>query len=496
VLGAAFITAVALVGVLIVLILGRVPLVSVTGRLFGVRDVSFIEGSQSEGGISPVCGCEHPHLDRWRGVSFASREVTLQRTGRSPWTEWVLSSADPNQIELQGGTDATTIEAIRLKPDKAFDPRWLLEGKLARNSHVLSRASFSGYRLTLLTHQPLRLALLGPVPIAAWIPFPGSRVSLGQPSSQFPQEPQPPQLVESYPPSIGPSSRTSGMAAEQQAYPVGDFLGPDLIIWTADPAAQMPATPISDPTQPGVITVLVIKNDTFSTRIGVVPLTDTELAGRYKTDAERPRLAQQNVFFGRYDGGHVTVTVNSPLSRGAYDRVRRWVMNHPTVWIHALGNPFELAPEGAPVPEPSDLPPPPEPYSQQERYPPLPPYAGFNVFGPLKKVLFTDVWGNVAAGTQPINLSASANLLLEDVHGLRNSDNEELLSAPLATASESAHLQFRAVGRIKVNGSAQGSFLQQHSELLTAITIALAVIGFLFSLFTFLADMRRHTPAS
>lgn len=498
VLGAAFLATVGLVGVLIVLLLGHDQLVRVTGRLFGVRDVSFVAATQSEGGISPVCGCEHPHVDTWRGVSFASREVTLERAGQSPWTEWVLSSADPGPIELQGGTDVSTIEAVRLRPHKAFNPRWLLDGDLARDSQVVSRSTFSGYRLTLLTHQPLRLALLGPVPIGAWMPFPGSHVSLGQVRSQFPQEPQQPQLVEDYPASIGPSSRSSGKAAQLQAYPVGDFLGPDLVIWTDDPTAQMPATPLEDPTEHGVITALLIKGNTFSTRIGVVPLADRELANRRRLDAEKPQLAQENVFFGRYDSGHVTLTINDPLSSVAYDRVRGWVTHHPTVWIHALANPFEVAPEGAPVPEPSSsgVPPPPEPYSEQERYPPMPSYAGFNVFGPLERVMFASVWGDVSAGAEPIDLSGSGNLLLEDVHGLRNADNEELLSSPLETSNESADLEFRAVGRVKVNGQAQGTFLQQHSELLTAITIALAVVGGLFSLFAFFTGLKRPDQVS
>jgi hypothetical protein len=204
------------------------------------------------------------------------------------------------------------------------------------------------------------------------------------------------------------------------------------------------------------------------------------------------------MFFGHYDGGHVTLTVNAPLSSTAYDRVRRWVTHHPTVWIHALANPFEVAPEGAPVPEPSSsgTPPPPEPITEQERYPPLPADAGFNVFGPLDRILFTNIWGDIFAGTQPIDLSGSGNLLLEGIHSVSNANNEELLSAPLATSNESADLEFRTVGRVKVNGHAQGTFLQQHSELLTAITIGLAVIGILLSLFTFLADMKKPEPAS
>jgi hypothetical protein len=52
------------------------------------------------------------------------------------------------------------------------------------------------------------------------------------------------------------------------------------------------------------------------------------------------------------------------------------------------------------------------------------------------------------------------------------------------------------VGRVKVNGQAQGTFLQQHSELLTAITIALAVLGGLFSLFAFFTGLKRPDQVS
>jgi hypothetical protein len=495
VVAAAALAITGLAGMLVAAFLGHDEPTKVTGRLSAVRDISFVEGTQSNGGISPVCGCENPRVDSWRGISFAGRQITLLRTGRSPWTEWVLSSADPNPIELQGGTNALRIEAVRMRPRGAFDPRWMLRGDFSRHGQVVSRSVFSGYRLTLLTHKQLRLGLLGPVPIGAWVPFPGSEVSLNPKRSLFPQDGQVPRMVEHYPASIG-YSKGAGKTAEPQAYPVGDFLGPDLVLWTDDATAQMPATPLRLPTERGIVTALIIKTGTFSARIGAVPLSNRELAARREVDIQDPSRARAGVLFGRADAGQITLTVNEPLDGAAYQALRRHVIAHPRVWLEALANPYMAAPVGAPVPAPppSGGPPPPEPYREEERYPPLPMYAGFNVFGPLDSVFFRGVSGHLSVADRPVDLSGLPDLRLADVHGLRNADDQELLSAPLATSSESANLEFRAVGSVNVNGVVQTTFLQEHSATITGIGAILTLLGTLFAALGFLGGMRLLTP--
>ncbi len=484
------VTTLGLAGIAAVLVLGQTEPSKVTGRLFGVRDVSFVEGTQGDGGVSPVCGCESSRVDSWRGISFAGRQLTLSRSGTSPWTEWVLSNADPDTIRLQGGTDWLRIHAFRLRVKGAFDPRCLLSpGDLCRHMQVLSESVFGEYRMTLLTRQQLHVSLLGPVPVGAWVPFPGSQVTLSPQQSSFPQEPQLPRMVERYPPLIGWPNQPNH-TTQPQAYPVGDFLAP-LVIWTSDPNAQMPATPIRAPTQSGVVTALLIDHSSFSTRIAAVPLSSYELAGRRQEDDRYPKRAEGDVFFGRSDGGQVALTVDQPLASAEYDALRRQTAAHPTVWTDVLADSWVMAPVGAVLPALNAKgEAPPEPYRLQERYPPLPLYAGFNVFGPLNRVLFRGVWGNVSVGASDVDLSGSADLELEGVHGLRNADDQELLSAPLATSSQSASLEFRAVGTVKVNGVSQSTIFQQHGVLIGALSAVVSAIGLIIGVLAFLQGMR------
>jgi hypothetical protein len=225
-------------------------------------------------------------------------------------------------------------------------------------------------------------------------------------------------MVERYPSTIG-YFRGPGKTAEPQSYPIGDFLGPDLVIWTTDPNAQMPTTPLRAPAQSGVVTALLIGTSTFSTRIGVVPLSNEELAARRKVDAQSPGQAQQDVFLGGYDGGHITLTVDEPLGSAAYNALRQQTAAHPNVWMNVMANPYMAAPVASPVPAPppNGLQPPPEPYRVEERFPPLPLYGGFNVFGPLEQVLFSGVYGHVTVGASPLDLSGSADLELDNVRG-------------------------------------------------------------------------------
>jgi hypothetical protein len=239
-------------------------------------------------------------------------------------------------------------------------------------------------------------------------------------------------MVERYPSTIG-YFRGPGKTAEPQSYPIGDFLGPDLVIWTTDPNAQMPTTPLRAPAQSGVVTALLIGTSTFSTRIGVVPLSNEELAARRRVDAQSPGQAQQDVFLGGYDGGHITLTVDEPLGSAAYNALRQQTAAHPNVWMNVMANPYMAAPVGSPVPAPppNGLQPPPEPYRVEERFPPLPLYGGFNVFGPLEQVLFSGVYGHVTVGASPLDLSGSVSAGAGN--GSPASANRETTSAATVT---------------------------------------------------------------
>jgi hypothetical protein len=509
VLAAAVMVFVGLLAVPIALVLGNDDPSTVSGNLSGIRDISFIDGTHPLEGISPVCGCMHPPVNAWRGVTFAGRQLTLARSGSAPWTEWVLSSADPGPLSPVGGQNWVQVDAIRLRPRGAFNPRWLLGG-VAQHAQIVGRSTFSAYDFELMTRGSLHVAMLGPVPVGAWVPFPGSRVVLSPQPSQFPQDAGVPVLTEHYPSTLG---YDNGKGENDQAYPLGDFLGPNLVLWSDDPSAQMPETPLSTPTRPGVITALLIRKSTFSMRVTVVPLTNSEFRDAGNEHAKYPNPRQPAAFFGTSDQGEVSLTLNQPLSAAAYGEMRQRVVAHPTTSIKALADPDVAAPYGAPVPAPppgcfSSSPPPttlktpppadctPTPwrYDEQERYPPLPMYAGFNVFGPLNAIVFRNVGGHLSVGDRPIDLSGAPDLALGGVNGLRNSDDQELLSAPLATSQQSAELKFRAVASVRVNGVLETSWLQQHRTAVAIAGVIVAILGLAFGILAFIQGMQLWDP--
>jgi len=130
----------------------------------------------------------------------------------------------------------------------------------------------------------------------------------------------------------------------------------------------------------------------------------------------------------------------------------------------------------------------PVPVTEAQRYPPLPRYAGFNLFGPLDDVFFRGVHGHVSVADRPLDLSGSADLELGDVRGLRNVNRQQLLAAPLATSRESANLQFRAVGSVAVNGVLQTTVWRRHATELAVIS---AVVTLLSGLLAIAVSVRR-----
>lgn len=456
----------------------------VTGKLQGVRDVSFVEGAQPDGGISPVCGCEYPRFNEWRGVTFAARRLTLARTGRAPWTEYSVTSADPAPVSLLSNPrDWLTVTAVRFRPRGAFDPSWML-GDLAKHVSVVREARFSAYKFLFLNHQPLHLAMLGPVPIGSWIPAPGSHVTLISQPSPFPQDPSVATLTETYPPAV----RKNGELENSQGYPLGDFMLPNLVLWTHDSTAQMPETTLSSAAGPGVETALLFTRSTFSLRITASPLTNNEFAKQLRLTVTHPAPRQPGPLAGAFDHGHITLTLTQPVSQSDYNVVKTNVADQQVTWIRVLSDPFVAQRNGQPVPNPTGLKQPPLPWSYRApaKYPPLPQFAGFNVWGPLRSVTFDSVTGNVSVGDKPLPLASAPNLTLSGVKGLRSTpDSQELVTAPLETSQQSATLRFRAVANVSDNGTSETSFWDEHKTALAIVALLATIIGTLIGALSF-----------
>jgi hypothetical protein len=452
---------------------------TVEGRLGGIHRTSFLEGIQADGGISPVCGCAHPHLHEWRGVEFAGRKVTLSHTG-SPWTQWVISSAEPDAVELSGEAEPIVATAIRLRPDGRFDPFSLVNDEggdpvvsLEREIHLEAK------KFSIVTPSTLHVGMSGSVPVGAWVPFPDSWVELTESHSPFPGSPLRPRLVEHYPPEVGFWSDDEGNEhpKEPQIFPLGDFLGPQLLLWTENPQARIVGTSFGRPAGKGVITVVVVSRAVFSTRVAVAPSPNDLGYIPEHSLSEREEFAEY-ISEGSGEAGTVAVTVDQPLTEAEYQGVRQRVDSNPRTRSAIPPNPEyegKRAERG---------------FWREEHFPPLPRQAGFSVWGPLQTIELDQVHGALTVGDKNVDLSGAGNVRLDEVRAFRTPGDEELISAPLATSGRAADLRFEAHSTVSVNGAAQSTTQTQIEPVWGAVALVIGLAGGAIGLFNGLRKIR------
>jgi hypothetical protein len=209
-------------------------------------------------------------------------------------------------------------------------------------------------------------------------------------------------------------------------------------------------------------------------------LTNNEFASELRQTVTHPAPRQPGALAGGFDHGHITLTLTQPLSQSEYNAVKKSVSDQQVTSIPVLSDPFVAQRSGQPVPNPTGLtqPPLPWPYKAPAKYPPLPQFAGFNVWGPLRSVTFNSATGNVSVGDTPVSLAGAPNLTLWDVKGLRSRPaNQELVTAPLETSQQSATFRFRAVANVTENGTLVTSFWEEHKTALAIVTLLATVIG-------------------
>jgi hypothetical protein len=143
-------------------------------------------GIQKDGGVTPTCGCKTPQCGRWRGGDVR-RAVHYARPQRSsPWTEWVLSAPEEDQIKLSGDLQRLRVDAFRIPDDTSFHPRRALAAAADHPKDWIHQRVWHR-RLKLLDQGVVHVALLGDAPVGSWIPMPGSRLTITSQPSNFPQ---------------------------------------------------------------------------------------------------------------------------------------------------------------------------------------------------------------------------------------------------------------------------------------------------------------------
>ncbi|MFT3864077.1 MAG: hypothetical protein QM729_07385 [Solirubrobacterales bacterium] len=369
--------------------------------------------------ISPVCGCyKVPHDKEWRGVSFATRSLRI--SGHHIPAGYYVSAATPEPARWQAGrlffsAQLLTFESLRpMKSRPVFDAHELLTKRAPRGWKLLGSRTLRSQRADYFrTSRPLNVALLGPVPIGAWVPSGGSRIHLGFKQGLFPSQGTHGELTETEhgPRGYGPLG-----------VPLTDVLGPD-VIWSRDPRLEFeaPGGRVRLPhTAEGrqKVTALLIRRAPFATRIA--PVTIVHLPPRLRAGGSGMLMVDPPPH-----GSYRLRLGGPPVTGDAYAKVASHLKTHEFIKVKNVtewgiaphpsdGRAYELGKckHGLCTikdPQPAVI------HGRMGfRYPPEPPAEdSFTVFGPLRYLHLSQTEGHLSSESHP--LAAPTDLELRNV---------------------------------------------------------------------------------
>jgi hypothetical protein len=302
-----------------------------------------------------------------------------------------------------------------------------------------------------------------------------------------------------------------------QGHPLGDFVGPPMVIWSDDPTSRIPGTRFAKPAA-HKITALVLRESTFAVRLAAIPLSTDE---RTFLLSDGPSSQLDSVLWGASDHGTVQVTVKDLLDDSQYRALRARMRRTPKVITRSYFDDTVLADTTAhrkseggqdllpvidyPYPPihdvfatnrgdfgqleqsmPDDGTPNHGPRPIEVYFPPLPAHQGLNVYGPVTAMTLNDASGTVRIGSQHHTLEGETVAIAETK---LTADGAPRTPAPipLTTSEQRTELALDGVGRVAVGGKLATSFAAQHPGLpdsaaswigiLTALAAALGALA-------------------
>jgi hypothetical protein len=235
--------------------------------------------------------------------------------------------------------------------------------------------------------------------------------------------------------------------------PLGDFLGPDIVLWSEDDdVAILAGKRIILASPPGnegkKITVLVPKPP-FSIRVACLPLSE-EAVDLYNEVTKDEKDTEEDYLSGMMiqeeDSGTVHVSIGDVQGHAQEfsDVYNRMKQNDIVTIYNIHGDFIAVRSNEDPGVKVKLLP------AMKFRYPPIPPNPGFNIFGSFNNIKFNSATGSVLLGSQPLDIKVPSTFELQDITAL--SVKGGVIPIQWSTAKDDTNIQLRATARVFLNG--------------------------------------------
>jgi hypothetical protein len=461
--------------------LKRSEATTIRGRLNQLGDIEFTYDKFQVEGVSPLCGCyAQLQPSAWRGITFAARYLTIQRLGAEPLTEYILTAPEPTNTfwSSSGFRVGLTLFSFDIPSDMAFDPRAITKADLPSEYIVNVRKELPPEQFYLVfSKSELNVALLGDKPLCAWIPSDGSRISLKYEKKMSLATPVSAALREFYRP-YTLSSEAEELQGVTMGLPLGDFLGPKIVLWWVDGAELLSKNGLfkidHEVASKSKRIVAVLLNPPFSLRVAINSAKPTDIPVVAKS-VQRSEVSDLfPAYTNRRSHGEVSLSIINPKEQ---------VADFNEIYAHMKANELTTA---------SEIPTDGYTYSAETiamtfRYPAIPPNKGFNVFGPISNLKFNSALGSVLIGTRQHELTAPSEVELRHVQSLAVEGGVVPVPIQLdATDENHQELQLQAKSQIFINKESMNEKADEYrfGEYMTTLALIVSLVSGLLSIWS------------
>ncbi len=450
-----------------------------------VGNIEFSYGEKQSEKISPLCGCKNVgEWENWRGITFTARDIEIHRKGDLPVTGYLIFSPYPQQTifsPIDGFKMKTTYYLIEIDEYERFDPKFLISGKFPSNYKLIRKGEDTdeGF-VQIFSEGKLNISLLGNKPLGSWIGMEKSNISINYQSGQKATEPTSAIIKEKY---LKSTEKELNQVWNERGYydqsrmamPLGDFLGPNVVLWNEDETTTILAssgvidTPKSKPIGKRFIKVVVV-NPPFAVRIVTFAFgkDDTSDLANDPTEKKEKKfsfLGSQ----GRFDNGEVSIIINNPDKQAKeFEQIYQSMKEKETTdSAFKTYNSNEIA--GG---------------IMTFRYPPIPPNNGFNIFGKINKLRISLALGNLLIGSRSYNIEAPADFELRDIKEMDVKNG--VIEIPLQIGMDEipSKIQLKANSEIYVNNE---SITRRMDNNKTTYEYFILILTFISAIVTFLS---------
>jgi hypothetical protein len=420
---------------------------AVRGKLTQLGEVELTYSSFQAESVSPLCGCfKELEQDAWRGVTFAARFLQIQRTSQRPFTMhlitapqptntlWFPSDWVPNQFKFR-----IARYTLALPRGEQFDPRWLLDKTPSTSPAIVDRREYEPESLFLLiSKESMNVALLGDKPLGAWIPSDGSKLKITYEKPMLLSMPARATLEETF-----YRYDDDNLVNPSPGLPLGDFLGPNIVLWWVDASAVLATTkevfPINTQQQPDktIINALII-NPPFSIRVALDSIGQHDLE-EYLTFMKNKDSAERRLPAKYQDAGNVRVSILDPVGQ---------VQDFDEIYHRMKANEITTAHDILMENESGET----KHYDMSFRYPAIPPNKGFNIFGRINNLKLSSALGSILIGPHQFEINAPSTLDLRNIKSMSVEGGVMPVPVQLNPNENRTELQIQAESEVYLNG--------------------------------------------